>query len=263
MTTMTAKLRSALGRALVFALIAAPSLARRAEAAFVVFPGAQAATEGSGNNLFPFGLGDDVGEVPSGTQRYQQIYAASGFAGLAPGGEYITQIAFRPDASLGHAFSSTLPGIRIDLSTTGAGVDALSSTFASNIGANDTIVYGGASGSPLFLSSLFTGPASGPKDFDIIITLTTPFFYNPAAGNLLLDVRNFGGGRTAIFDAQEIGGDSISRAFTMPSGVGSSTADGTDTLGLVTRFTTAVPEPASITLLAVGLLALTRLPRRS
>lgn len=41
--------------------------------------------------------------------RYQQIYAAGEFSALSPGGEFITQIAFRPDAVVGAAFSSTLP----------------------------------------------------------------------------------------------------------------------------------------------------------
>ena len=50
--------------------------------------------------------------------------------------------------------------------------------FANNVGADDTIVHSGS----LFLSSAFTGPAGGPKGFDILIHLTTPFTYDPASG---------------------------------------------------------------------------------
>jgi len=232
------------------------------QAITIITPNGQASVEGTANNSFPFNLGNDPGEVPSGTQRYQQVYAASDFAALMAGGEFITQIAFRPDTVFGGAFSSVLPGIRIDLSTVPTVPDALSATFANNVGANDTIVYGGATGAALALSSSFTGPAGGPKDFDIIINLTSPFFYNPAMGNLLLDVRNFGGGTTTVFDAVDISGDPVSRVTTMPSGVGSATADLADSLGLITRFTTVVPEPGTMFLAALGSASLLLLRRR-
>ena len=187
------------------------------------------------------------------SERYQQVYAANQFSGLSPGGEYITQIAFRPNADNGFAFSTVLPSIRIDLSTVATGPDALSSLFANNVGVDDTIVYGGSSGSSLSLSSSFTGPATGPKNFDITINLTTPFFYNPAAGNLLLDVRNFGGGTATFlyFEYLNAAGDAISRVGTYNSGnVTSTSADFADSGGLVTRFTTVAPEPSVISLIA-------------
>jgi hypothetical protein len=148
--------------------------------------------------------------------------------------------------------------VRIDLSTTAAAPDALSTTFASTVGLDNTIVFGGAGGAPLALSSAFTGPAGGTKAFDIVINLTTPFHYNPALGNLLLDVRNFGGGTTTTFDAQTTSGDPVSRAVTTFSGVNSATADLNDTIGLVTRFTTtaAVPEPSTLALTGLGMLGL-------
>lgn len=97
-------------------------------------------------------------------------------------------------------------------------------------------------------------------DFDILITFTTPFFYNPSLGNLLLDVRNFGGGTTTQFDSQSAVSDSISRVFTNSvvgglNGVNSPTGV-TNTEGLVTKFTTsAIPEPGSLVLLSAGLAA--------
>ena len=126
----------------------------------------------------------------------------------------------------------------------------MSTTFASNVGSDDTVVFEG----PLSLSSAFTGPAGGPKDFDIVIRLMTPFTYDPGAGNLLLDVRNFGGGTTVQFDAEYTAGDAISRAYS-GTGVDAATAYETDTVGLITEFQfggPTTPEPGSLALLAAG-----------
>lgn len=218
----------------LLALTLGAGLGDLAQASTVVVPGFDASTEGNGGNSYPFGSGFS-------SQRYQQVYGASAFSdGLL----MITQIAFRPDATLGSAFTATLPNIQIDLSTTSAAVDLLSTTFANNVGANDTVVYSGS----LTLSSAFTGPAGGPKAFDIVINLTTPFLYNPAAGNLLLDVRNFAGGGGGLLDRESSTSDAISRVYTENQGVNSPSVNPgeADTAGLVTQFTvTAVPEPAT------------------
>lgn len=243
-TTQTVKLGCTLAATL--ALLVAST-----HAAMVVVPGGLAGTEGNTGTRFPFSP-----ENSPATVRSQQVYAASEFGSLG-GPAFITQIAFRPDGPSGVAFSSTLPGIQINLSTTSAAPDLLSTTFANNIGANDTTVFSGA----LALSSANTGPASGPTAFDIIINLTTPFLYNPAAGNLLLDVRNFGGGTTTFFDAVNTTGDSVSRQASLD--VNSTTANAAlPTVGLVTQFTFApIPEPTTA-LFGAALLAACGLSRR-
>jgi len=148
------------------------------------------------------------------------------------GAGWITQIALRPDAPSGAAFSETLPSVAIYLSTTNRPYNNLSKTFATNIGTDVTNVYTGA----LRLSSAFSGPDAGPKDFDIVITLQTPFWYDPSAGNLLLDVANYSGGRTTQLDAQDAP-DTTSRIWSLD--VSSPKATGSDpfpSVGLVIRF---------------------------
>jgi hypothetical protein len=207
--------------------------------ASIVVPNSLANTEGGGNNNFPFDS--------TTSQRYQQVYAANQFSS----GGWITQIAFRPDGIVGKVFSVTIANIQIDLSTTGDAPDGLSTTFANNVGSDDTTVFSGA----LSLSSSDTGPAGGPKAFDIIINLTTPFLYNPGSGNLLLDVRNIipatPSGGAGGFDSQLTLIDPVmSRVYSDDVNSATGTAD---TEGLVTAFT-LVPEPGTVGLLAVGIL---------
>ena len=228
----------------------------------IVAPNANGATEGNGNNSFPFNI-SAVNSVSS--ERYQQVFAASQFSALG-GPRVLTEIRFRPDGTCGAAFSSTLSSIQIARSTTATAPDALSNTFAINVGANDTVVRSGA----LTISSAFTGPVGGPKDFDIIIPLTTSFTYNPAAGNLLLDVRNFGAGLTTVFDIVNTPSDSVSRVFTNATGnVNSTTGDATtspDSGGLVAQFVfadaTVVPVPAAAPVGGVLLIMLAVARRR-
>jgi hypothetical protein len=207
-------------------------------------PNSLASVEGNSTNSFPFNLA----LFQTSSMRYQQVYASNQFTGPVQ----ITGIDFRPDGSAGaaSAFSSTLPSVRIDLSTTALPPDGLNTTFSSNVGLNDVTVFNG----PLSLSSADTGPSGGPKAFDISIHFSTPFTYNPQSGNLLLDVRNFSGGSTTPFDSQMTFGDSISRLFATDV---NATTGNQDTSGLVTQFdftnVVTAPEPGSFLLLASGL----------
>lgn len=131
------------------------------QAAVITVPNKFAAQEGNSNNAVPFNF----------SSRYQQVYANSAFSSIV-GPELITEILFRPDAQFGAAFSSTIPNIIINLSTTQFGPDGLNPVFANNVGSNNTVVYSG----PLTLSSSFTGPPGGPKNFDMLLLCNLPLY---------------------------------------------------------------------------------------
>ncbi len=202
------------------------NITTRAEAAslFVVVPNGLTSSEGNINNGFPFNIN------AGSSVRYQQVYAASDFSVLHEP-MLIKEIRFRPDAITGGPFNVTLHDIQINLSTTQRTPTSLSTIFADNIGPDDTVVVPRGT---LTLSSSFTGPSGGPKAFDIVIRLTTPFLYDPSQGNLLLEVRNFVGGFTRQFDAHFTSTDSVARMWIFNS-LGSPTGF-TDSVGLVTAF---------------------------
>ena len=194
----------------------------------VVVPNAQANAAGNSSNVFPF----NPRSTGTTTIRYQQVYRASEF----PAGIYmISAVAFRGEPAA--PFSGTTGTLQVDLSTTAAAPDALSTTFASNLGTDTTTVFSGK----WSLSTANNGT------FDMVLTFTTPFRYDTSQGNLLLDVRNSGGGTIDVlnnffvaFDAQNTAGDGTSRVYTgLGGGVGSPTGvpDPTGSTGLVTRFT--------------------------
>ena len=129
--------------------------------------------------------------------RFQQIYDANQFSQANPDGSYITEIRFRDDSqSVGSG--SMISSIQINLSATARPAGGLSTNFASNVGPDDTVVFGPAE---LTIVGECCGAAPGP--FADTINLTSPYYYRPSAGNLLLDVRNYTGG--------------IFRPFSLPS----------------------------------------------
>lgn len=162
-------------------------------------------------------------------QRLQQVYGAVDLPRVPI---LIQEIAFRPDASTGLAFSSTLGNVQINLSTTAKSVNELSLEFGRNVGLNDTVVHSG----PLALASAAVPGWGNSRQFDVVVPLQQPFVYDPSEGNLLIDFRNFAGGTTTPLDAAAIPFDSVSRAY-ISNSIDSPFASGADTWSLVTKLT--------------------------
>jgi hypothetical protein len=240
------------GRLMAVMLVAAGLFVTEAGAATVaiVVPNGLGGVEGNTDNGYPFSIG--------GAMRYQQIFGASGFSALPPGGGLITKIAFRTDGVYGATFSTTTPDVRISLSTSLAVVDGLNQDLLANIGADNTVVWPRG---PLALSG---SGGSSPNPFDVVITLTTPFLYNPANGNLLMDIQNFTGVFTPQFDASNITGDGTSRIYNVSDANATMASPAsTDSIGMVAQFTfQPVPEPSVAMLLLPAVLALSKALRR-
>lgn len=139
--------------------------------------------------------------------RLQEVYSSALFP---PGQILITELRWRPSAA-GHPSSTVISDLQLNLSTTTIQPGHLSATFGNNLGPDDTVVFHGS----LSVTSAFTGPVNGPKDFDIVVRLTTPFPYDPSAGNLLVDVRNFSGSTVSAVDAGSPADGLVSRAFAL------------------------------------------------
>ena len=209
--------------------------AARASADPITAPTSATSVEGNSDNCYPFTcLGRAL------TAEYSQIYSSS-FFGDNP--VLLTGMRFRPDAAFGDPFMTTFSDVDVLIGFTTEDPDRFPTGPVTAAGIT-------AFSGPLTLSSEFTGPSGGPKNFDIVIPFSNPFLYDPSAGNLLFRFRSFGTlehsfSRRAQLDAIRGTGTGMSRRFEGFYEPG----------GLVTQFDTAapIPEPASMLLVATGL----------
>ena len=246
---------------------AVPGLAALALSGLAVSPAAAqtTVTVGSlqssyGGNLLPFGTGNQF----SYPEEYQQIYGAGAFSGALA----ITSVSFAsvsgftPARSLDATYDLT-----VSFSRTAASPSAPSMIYAANFGPDSTTVFHGT------VTRTLVGTGN---TFDLTIPTST-FNYDPALGNLLLDIKvNTPPTVSRDFPAFAIDLNSnLSRVRTYGGTQGADAG-----LGLVTRFMTgtnnfqsgpplpsasAAPEPsqaAALGLTTLGVLGLVLRARR-
>ena len=184
--------------------------------------------------------GNAFGTSPTGgptSVRENFVFDASQFGGLSEP-TFLTQFAWRPDTIPG-ASGPRMVTLLIYASTTTRSVAGLSATFAENIGADNTLVF---SGTLNWATENLPGPGN-TRQFDVVFPFTTPFLYDPAAGNLLLDIRLSGNGQAITFDI--VTGNELVRKVLNTSSSNATTG----TFGgptQVTQFTFEPPPQATI-----------------
>jgi len=190
-------------------------------------------------NIVPFG------RLPTtnACTRYQQAYAAADFTGS-------NSISISSINFLGGNGGNFAPGTyNLYFSTITAGIDTLSNTsFDSNLGGDNA----------LFISEYLSGASPTNLTFS-----GTPFLYNPAAGNLLLDmiISQDGPQPSGRIAGYELNGNAPG-VFSRYDNF----AHGNIGLGLVTEFDfVTVPEPSATNLVALALVigTLLRFQRRA
>ena len=159
------------GFAFILAVALGSCVITELHAQVIVAPNALATNDG--NSSITAGSG--------GAFRSMLILDASQFGALS-GPSFLTQIARRPDRIPGPSGPLAMT-YRIYVSTTSRSVAGMSTTFSQNIGTNNTLVF---DGTITYTTANLPGPGN-TRQFDIVTGFTTPFLYDPAAGNLLLD----------------------------------------------------------------------------
>jgi hypothetical protein len=152
-------------------VLAAALVAIALPAQNVVIPAVANGVDGNDSRSYPFGRT---------TFRMQQVIDA---AAVSASPKSIVTIAYRPDN--GNSIGSqavSFPNVEIRMSHTSVTPATLSTTYASNITGAVTLVYSGA----VSLNAYTSGPL-GVAAFDPI-TLQNAFPFDPALGNLLIDI---------------------------------------------------------------------------
>lgn len=215
--------------------------------------------------IIPNGLDTTPGNASEGLSgptnfEYQEDFGRGQFTSVG-GPLLITQIAFRAAPGTG-LIDVTVGTFSIYLSTSSYypntinGHQLITSNYKENEGHDPTLVLSGGQGT-FFSSPGCSGPSACP--FDMVFNLATPFWFNPHDGTLLMDVQFMGWTNTGTGSL-----DAESFSTSLQSVTARVNASDQVVLGgpIVQVGFTPVPEPASMTLLATGLAAISCSIRR-
>lgn len=244
-----------------FALLATAS-APPPETETLVIPAANESVDGNTALAFPFG----VTLTSNFPYRFQQVYESAEFGAL-PDVIRIRALRFRIDQATGGRDPFVVDSMQVRLGTTSREADGLATPdFDSNLdGGDTTLVFDGA----LAWDPCGTEDTCVLPPFDLEIPFTTPFVYDAAAGNLLVDFLNLSDRYDVqLIDFANAADDGISHVrsvldrnnpdpenpiFVDPAAQG--------TWGLVTQFVYTVPEAGAALAGAAALAALGALRR--
>lgn len=166
--------------------------------------------EGNGSNSSPF-------ENTAG--RFQTVYGPALLGGL-PNGARLTGMRFRLNENQSAFSSVTISNLEIRLSTSQRQPGSLSTTFATNRGADEVVVRTG----PLAIAPADYAVGNTPNTFGRVITFNQPFTYR--GGALLLEMAYTG---LAPADARRTdsnsGGGDVQSGYGVANGFNSATAD--------------------------------------
>lgn len=218
----------------------------------------------AGTLIIPNGLDTTPGNASAGLNapasfEYQEDFGRGQFASVG-GPLLITQIAFRAAPGTG-PIDVTVGTFSIYLSTspyypnTINGHQLITSNYAANRGPDNTLVLSGGPG------TFFSSPGCslpGPCPFDMVF-LAKPFLFNPHDGTLLMDVLFTGWTNTGTGSLDVEGFSSSLQSVTAQVNPSDQVVLGGP---IVQVGFTPVPEPASMTLLATGLAAISCSIRR-
>jgi len=183
-------------------LLAVTAISATALAQAVTLPTSAIGAVGGSGNVFPWGTTSYPG------MRIMNIYDSSHFTGAPTPVTtpiMITTLRWRADNTVGSWAGGTYPNCQVRLATAAVDYTAASTNWATNLGPDVTTVYSGnVTVSPITVSSTTT-----PAPFQVTINLSTPFIYDPMAGDLVIDTEHapsaFTGGTIPAHDVMTVG----------------------------------------------------------
>ena len=228
--------RRALG--CVMLAVAVLGIGTPARADLIVIPAAYAAAEGPG--------GDDTTPLGVDGQVRAQVVYGSALLGALGIGDQITGLTFRVGGGSAGLAAQTVTTYEIRLSQSQNAPGSLSTTFASNRGADEVIVR---SGQLTINAGDFPGGAT-PNAFGAIIPFSTPYTF--AGGPLLLEIAYTGFLRGTLADDPNVSG--LQSLFGSTFGSTTGSLENNDGF-LVQLQVQRVPEPASLPCFAAAAVA--------